>query len=99
VSVSDSDRQRLIVALVQKKVSEILGSAKFNNSFQIGMLASFESFPRDDEGKPKGDDEATVFDDAEQTDDEDERLRSGRGRRKPSGSALPATLQARAAPP
>ena len=33
-----------IVALVQKKVAELLGHEKFNNSFQIGMLASFESF-------------------------------------------------------
>ncbi|MGD0659258.1 MAG: helicase-related protein [Syntrophorhabdales bacterium] len=40
----DDDRQRLVVALVQKKVAELLGSEKFNRSFQIGMLASFESF-------------------------------------------------------
>lgn len=38
------ERQRLIVALVQKKVSEVIGSERFKNSFQIGMLASFESF-------------------------------------------------------
>ena len=44
VPATDRDRQRLIVALVQKKVSELLGHEKFNNSFQIGMLASFESF-------------------------------------------------------
>ena len=37
-------KERLTVALVQKKVSEILGSEKFNNQFQIGMLSSFESF-------------------------------------------------------
>jgi hypothetical protein len=37
-------KQRLTVALVQKKVSEVLQDARFNNSFQIGMLASFESF-------------------------------------------------------
>ena len=53
---TDRDRQRLIVALVQKKVSEVLGHERFNNSFQIGMLASFESFletakvKRDDRG-------------------------------------------------
>jgi hypothetical protein len=39
-----SDRQRLAVALVQKKVSEILGSGRQNHSFQVGLLASFESF-------------------------------------------------------
>ncbi|WP_313916161.1 DEAD/DEAH box helicase [Tahibacter sp.] len=38
------ERQKLIVALVQKKVSELLSGREFNNSFQIGMLASFESF-------------------------------------------------------
>lgn len=36
-------RQRLSVALVQKKVSDLIGT-RFNNSFQMGMLASFESF-------------------------------------------------------
>ena len=35
---------RLIVGLMQKKVSEVLQNEKFNNSFQIGMLSSFESF-------------------------------------------------------
>lgn len=39
-----NDHQRLIVALVQKKVSELLESETFNQSFQIGLLASFESF-------------------------------------------------------
>lgn len=37
-------RQRLVVGLMQKNVAEILGDRKFNNSFQIGMLSSFESF-------------------------------------------------------
>lgn len=37
-------KQRLVVALVQKKVAEVLGSERFNNRFQIGMLSSFESF-------------------------------------------------------
>ncbi len=40
----DDPKQRLIVALMQKKVAEILQSEKFNNHFQIGMLSSFESF-------------------------------------------------------
>lgn len=39
-----SDLQRLVVALFQKKVSEIISEARFGNSFQMGMLASFESF-------------------------------------------------------
>ena len=39
-------RQRLIVALIQKKVAEILQDERFKASFQIGMLASFESFYR-----------------------------------------------------
>lgn len=65
-------RQRLVVALVQKKVSELLGSERFNASFQIGMLASFESFLQT--AKLKRDDDALGnFDDAEQTDRLDER--------------------------
>ena len=40
----DDPTQRLIVALMQKKVAEILRDERFNNSFQIGMLSSFESF-------------------------------------------------------
>ena len=46
ISIKDP-RTRLIVALMQKKVSEILQTEKFNNSFQIGMLSSFESFSQD----------------------------------------------------
>ena len=38
------ERQRLTVALVQKKVAELLNTERFNHSFQMGMLASFESF-------------------------------------------------------
>lgn len=40
----EDPRQRLIVALVQKKVAEVLGDERFGNHFQIGMLSSFESF-------------------------------------------------------
>ena len=43
MSLSDP-KQRLVVGLIQKKVAEILGDRRFNNSFQIGMLSSFESF-------------------------------------------------------
>ena len=66
-------RQRLIVALVQKKVAELLGSEKFNMSFQIGMLASFESFlettrlKREVEAEQDGE-MAANFDDPTQTD-------------------------------
>jgi Type III restriction enzyme, res subunit/Helicase conserved C-terminal domain len=71
IGVTDS-RQRLVVALVQKKVSELLSGKRFSHSFQIGMLASFESFletarlKRDDVDEP-------IFDDGDQTDKPDER--------------------------
>lgn len=66
ITITD-DRQRLVVALVQKKVSELLGSEKFSPSFQIGMLASFESFLQTAK-LTASDDSAGNFDDAEQTD-------------------------------
>lgn len=66
------DRQRLVVALVQKKVSELLATEKFNHSFQIGMLASFESFFQTTAVRTDDESEAT-FDDADQTEDPDER--------------------------
>jgi len=67
--------QRLVVALVQKKVSEVLGQAKFSNSFQIGMLASFESFLQTAKvAKTDDADSTSNFDDADQTDDFAERL-------------------------
>ncbi len=40
----DDPKQRLVVGLMQKKVSELLGDSRFGSSFQIGMLSSFESF-------------------------------------------------------
>lgn len=43
MEISDS-KQKLIIALMQKKVAEILQDERFNNHFQIGMLSSFESF-------------------------------------------------------
>lgn len=64
IAVTDP-RQRLVVALVQKKVSELLGSEKFGNRFQVGMLASFESFQ--ETLAPRGD--TAVFD-GDQTEDE-----------------------------
>jgi len=60
-------QERLTVALVQKKVNELLHQERFCASFQIGMLASFESFL--ETAKLKRDDEAIVFDDADQTED------------------------------
>jgi hypothetical protein len=65
----DDDRQRLIVALVQKKVAELLGSETFNMSFQIGMLASFESFLETTRLKRAEEEPNGNFDDADQTDD------------------------------
>jgi len=65
-------KQRLIVALMQKKVNELLHQERFSASFQIGMLASFESFLQT--AKLKNDaDESEVFDDAEQTSDAQEK--------------------------
>ncbi|MBW3565421.1 MAG: DEAD/DEAH box helicase family protein [Acidobacteria bacterium] len=66
------DRQRLVVALMQKKVNELIGSEKFNNSFQIGMLASFESFFQTASRALESGAEST-FDDAEQTENPEER--------------------------
>jgi hypothetical protein len=68
----ENPKQRLVVALVQKKISEILGHERFNSSFQIGMLASFESFLETTRTKTVDGDTAN-FDDLEQTDDELER--------------------------
>lgn len=64
-------RQRLVVALVQKKVGESLGRSEFNRSFQIGMLASFESFYQTSKVH-RGEDQS-VFDDPEQAADDLER--------------------------
>jgi hypothetical protein len=67
ITVED-DRARLVLALVQKKVSELLADERFNHSYQIGMLASFESFLETTKVK-RGEDETGTFDDADQTDD------------------------------
>jgi superfamily II DNA or RNA helicase len=64
----EDPRQRLIVGLVQKKVSELLGHERFGTSFQIGMLASFESFLETARVK-RDDPDGANFDDSEQTDD------------------------------
>ncbi len=77
------ERQRLVVALIQKKVIELLGEGRFKNCFQIGMLSSFESFleslgrfakKADVNGQANNDDDASsAFDLREQTDDQRER--------------------------
>lgn len=66
IKVTDP-RQRLVVALVQKKVSELLSGKRFNHSFQIGMLASFESFLETAKLR-RADQDEPIFDDADQTD-------------------------------
>ncbi|MFI7280122.1 helicase-related protein [Micromonospora chersina] len=73
------DRQRLTVALVQKKVSELLGHERFGARFQVGMLASFESFlqtsgaTEQQSDDTSDDDQAATFDGAEQATDVAER--------------------------
>jgi hypothetical protein len=67
----EDPKHRLIVALIQKKVGEILGNERFNSSFQVGMLASFESFL--ETAKVRTEDDAGNFDDTDQTDDALER--------------------------
>ena len=68
----EDDRRRLIVALVQKKVAEIMGREDFKPYFQIGMLASFESF-LETAKLAKAEDDAGNFDDPEQTEEPKER--------------------------
>lgn len=76
------ERQRLVVALIQKKVTELLGDERFKNCFQIGMLSSFESFlesigRRANRARLNEDDDEEgaelAFDLAEQTEDAGER--------------------------
>ena len=59
-------KQRLIVALMQKKVAEILQTERFNNHFQIGMLSSFESFLQSVETARRGKTNEPAFDGEEQ---------------------------------
>lgn len=67
-----NEKERLTVALVQKKVAEILNIDNFSRSFQIGMLASFESFLAT--AKLQNTEEDTSnFDDKDQTEAEVER--------------------------
>ena len=59
-------KQRLVVALMQKKVAEVLQTERFNNSFQIGMLSSFESFLQSVETVRRRDADEPAFDGEEQ---------------------------------
>ena len=58
--------ERLVVALMQKKVAEVLQNERFNNHFQIGMLSSFESFLQSVEGVRRRTADDAVFDGEEQ---------------------------------
>ncbi|MEZ4329251.1 MAG: DEAD/DEAH box helicase family protein [Polyangiales bacterium] len=64
-----TDRQRLVVALVQKKVSEVLHDPRFGANFQMGMLSSFESFMETAKvaGAPTPSDDALAGDDEDGT--------------------------------
>jgi hypothetical protein len=85
------DRQRLIVALIQRKLAELINRKTFGRSFQIGMLASFESFEESATSRaklPPAEDttptdtesaEASAFDDPEQTEDLEHRRGIDRG--------------------
>lgn len=48
----ESDEQKLVTALVQKKVGEVINKKGDNPSFQMGMLASFESFMETTKSEP-----------------------------------------------
>ncbi len=48
----ETDEQKLITALVQKKVGDVLDKQGGNPSFQIGLLASFESFAETTQSGP-----------------------------------------------
>ena len=79
ITVTD-DKQLLVVALLQKKVSELLGHTRFGCQFQVGMLASFESFFETTKVKRgEGDDGEAVgsFDGAEQAKDAEDAVREG----------------------
>jgi hypothetical protein len=47
-----SDEQKLVTALVQKKVGEMLDKKGGNPSFQMGLLASFESYAESNKSVP-----------------------------------------------
>ena len=95
----EDPKQRLIVALMQKKVAEVLQTEQFNNQFQIGMLSSFESFLQSVKTARRRDQEEPVFDGEEQRRGLSDRERDGidtdaigevvRSYREVFGTALP----------
>lgn len=48
----ETDEQKLVTALVQKKVGEMLTKQNESPSFQMGLLASFESFAESTSSQP-----------------------------------------------
>ncbi|MES2641353.1 MAG: DEAD/DEAH box helicase [Myxococcota bacterium] len=75
-------RQRLIVALAQKKVMDVLSArrdpaaGRFSRSFQMGMLASFESFAATARVEIKGEDgesEQRTFEESDQAERSEDR--------------------------
>ena len=48
----ETDEQKLVTALVQKKVGELLTAQSHSASFQAGLLASFESFAESTKSPP-----------------------------------------------
>ena len=73
----EDPRQRLIVALMQKKVAEVLQTERFNNHFQIGMLSSFESFLQSVETARRRNEDEPAFDGEEQRRGLNDRERNG----------------------
>ena len=73
----EEPRQRLIVALMQKKVAEVLQTERFNNNFQIGMLSSFESFLQSVETAGRRNEDEPAFDGEEQRRRLSDRERNG----------------------
>ncbi|MRG96869.1 helicase-related protein [Polyangium spumosum] len=67
-------QSRLVVALVQRKVAEVIRHPKFDKTFQMGMLASFESFGETARKKRRGSSgEDANFDGSEQAETDAEK--------------------------
>ena len=77
ITIADP-RQRLVVALMQKKVAEVLQTERFNNHFQIGMLSSFESLGQSVATVRRRNEDEPAFDGEEQHRSlADDRVRNG----------------------
>ena len=70
-------KQRLTIALMQKKVSEVLQTERFNNHFQIGMLSSFESLSQSVGSVRTRNEEQPTFDGEDQRRNLSEKARNG----------------------